>query len=100
MRFWSGFGGIISPKGILVENEIWREFLTDAYPSAPVRVCGICGNTGMIAPGPMKTPAGLAVVPISKPCICPNGRVIAKRQQNLERFLRECESQNRTESSS
>ena len=77
---------MVKPK----PQPVWEEFLVQVRwhdDAAPMPVCGLCGNTGIIDTGPrgrVTTPAGHPCPVIQRPCICPNGRAV-KRQLNSRR---------------
>ena len=55
------------------EQELWLEFVNRNH-------CGLCGNTGYVDTRGVCTPAGLEVG-VRRPCICPNGRAIRRKEQ-------------------
>lgn len=66
--------------------ELWEEYLVEVLPPKELRdkletipVCGLCGNTGIIETN-AKTSYG-AACGVYKPCICPNGRNIKKKEE-------------------
>lgn len=50
--------------------DIWMEFLTEG----PLGVCGLCGNSGRVKRGAVRTPTGTREWRPEAFCICPNGR--------------------------
>jgi hypothetical protein len=67
-------------------DELWREFIVEAPPPKgskdvleSVPVCGLCGNTGIVETF-AKTLYG-APCGVRKPCICPNGRAVKRREK-------------------
>lgn len=62
-----------------MSSPFWFEFVTQSdSPHGKVSLCGLCGNTGVIRMSGVKSPAGFPVPPVTKPCICPNGRAIKR----------------------
>ena len=56
-------------------RDLWLEFV-----DPEVRLCGLCGNTGLITHTSISCAGVLAYVE-NKPCICPNGRAIKKEER-------------------
>lgn len=68
----------------MVDNETWNEFMveTPGPLGFDIRVCGLCGNTGVVdtTKNPPIAPYGKPVTAMIRPCICPNGRSVKKDQ--------------------
>ena len=61
---------------------IWTEFLNPQY-----KVCGLCGNTGIINTSNSATSmAGIRTGGLHY-CVCPNGRTLKKLKVKLEEHL-------------
>lgn len=71
-------------------SKLWEEYQVEVAPPEHLKdkietmpVCGLCGNTGYIETN-AKTTYGVACG-IIKPCICPNGRAIKRKENHQSR---------------
>lgn len=67
----------------------WEEFVVEVpWNGRKTHLCGLCGNTGRLPAMTTHSPAGtLVCLPKGKPCICPNGRAIKRRERSAMKLL-------------
>lgn len=62
------------------QNDLWDEFIVHVPDERPgiekISLCGLCGNTGRLHQIGVRSPAGILLPAIDRPCICPNGRAL------------------------
>jgi len=63
-------------------ENLWKEFLQSTPPDYEhPHICGLCGNHGVVRLEGVRTPAGVELPSLERPCICPNGRAQKSRQK-------------------